>query len=419
MKKVLFTTVLCLIVGFSYAQKKALNDAKNEIKNNAPNFTEARANIQSALEDPETKDLAETWYVAGSIETKLFDNESAKELIPNNPAKPDYKSMYEALWNSIPFFLKSDSLDQFPDAKGKVKPKYRKDIKSIITANRPYFINGGAYHLDEKDYKMAYEFFDMYLNIPEFEMFKGDKEAANKFVKDSLYIQIQYYAAVSASQMGDSYKAIALYEELKDKNYNTDEVFKFLCYEYDLLKDTVNLYRTFEEGSIRFPSDIYYLFNLINLNLASLQYDEAIQRLTQVINDSPPNAQLYNVLGVVYENTKEIEQAKSTFAKAMEIDPEYADAIGNYGRLFFNEALEDQTKANDIVDNTEYRKAIAQVKDKFRFALPYFEKAHQLKPQERDYMLGLRAIYYGLDMGDELERIETELEAFGVYTDDN
>ena len=419
MKKLLFTTVLCLIAGFSFAQKKALNEAKNEIKNNNPNFTEARANIQSALKDTDTKDLAETWYVAGSIENKQFDMESTKALIPNNPVKPDDKVMYEALWNSMPYFLQADSLDQLPDAKGKVKPKYRKDMKAIITTNRPHFINGGAYYLDEKDYKMAYNFFDMYLNIPEFEMFKGDKEAAIKFVKDSLYIQIQYYAAVSASQMGESKKAIALYEELKEKDYNTDEVYKFLCYEYDQIQDSISMLRTFKEGVVKFPSDTYYLYNLINLYNAALQYDEAIQYLTQAIEDNPQNAQLYNVLGIVYENTKEIEQAKSAFAQSMEIDPDYADAIGNYGRLFFNEALEDQTRANDIVDNTEYRNAIAQVKEKFKFALPYFEKAHQLKPEERDYMMGLRAIYYSLSMNAEFERVEAELEASGVVTDDN
>ena len=41
--------------------------------------------------------------------------------------------------------------------------------------------------------------------------------------------------------------------------------------------------------------------------------------------------------------------------------------------------------------------------------MPYFEKAHQMKPDERDYMVALRGIYYNLNMGDKFEAIEKEM----------
>lgn len=37
-----------------------------------PNFQEARDNIKGALTNPETKDDAKTWYVAGFVETPIL-----------------------------------------------------------------------------------------------------------------------------------------------------------------------------------------------------------------------------------------------------------------------------------------------------------------------------------------------------------
>ena len=40
------------------------------------------------------------------------------------------------------YFQKAYELDQLPNEKGKVKPKYTKDIKSILSANHVYLFNG-------------------------------------------------------------------------------------------------------------------------------------------------------------------------------------------------------------------------------------------------------------------------------------
>ncbi len=401
MKKLSLTLTLCLVAGLSFGQKKAVSEAKNEIKGDKPNITEARNLIKGALENPETKDLAETWFVAGNIENKQFDIERTKQLL--NQA-PNDKVMYEALGAILPYYKKADELDQLPNEKGKVKPKHRKDIKAIVLANRPYYINGGAYYFEENDYQKAYDFFSDYLNIPNLPMFQGEK-----FEEDSTYIQIKYYAAISASQMKDSEKAIAAYEDLKKYDYKSNEVYQFLCYEYEQAKDTVNLIKTLKEGVEKFPDEPYYLLTLINQYIYTNQNDEAIDYLNEAIARKPNEAQLHDVLGRIYENKKEYPKATECFEKALSLDPNYTDAIGNLGRIYFNEAVEAQSAANMITDNSEYKKAKDKARDLFKKAQPYFEKAHQLKPDNRDYMIALRGIYYSLDMGDEFDAIEAKL----------
>ena len=406
MKKLSLTIVFCLtVVVFTFGQKKAINDAKREIKNNKPNFEDARNLISEAKENPETKENSETWYVAGLIENKQFDDEKMIQEVMGQI--PDEAKMYTALGNIMPNFSVADSLDMLPDEKGKVKPKYRKDMKSIMTYNfnRLYYVAGGGYFFDNKDYKMAYKLFQQYVNIPQMEMFKGDRLAE----KDTLYTQIKYYAAISLSQIGDSEKTIAAYQDLKNDGYKENEIYQYLCSEYEQINDTINLIKTLKEGFEKFPTESYFLLSLINQYIYTGQADEAIAYLTKAIDATPEEPQLYDVLGKIYEEKQDIPNAQVNFEKALAINPEYTESIGNLGRIFFNQAVAAQTAANEIADNRKYEAAKAQTNEMFKVALPYFEQAHQMKPDDRDYMIALSRIYYVLNMGNKFNEIEKKL----------
>ena len=71
MKKVLFSMVLLLATSFAFAQKANVKEAKRIANDVKPNFKEAEQLIKEALKNPETKDLAETWDVAGFIQKRI------------------------------------------------------------------------------------------------------------------------------------------------------------------------------------------------------------------------------------------------------------------------------------------------------------------------------------------------------------
>ena len=334
MKRVLLTVALCVAASVSFAQKKAVNEAQSIAKGTTPDFSEARTLIKGALENPETKDDAKTWYVAGFIEDQQFSNERTKQVLGQQPDEP---VMYEALGSILPYFEKAYELDQLPNEKGKIKPKFTKDIKGILGANHVYYINGGAYYFDQKDYNKAYDFFEQYLKISDMPMFKGEAVAE----RDSNFMTVQFYAAVAATQLGDSQKAIAALERAKNTDYRASEVYQYLCYEYEQAKDTVNLEKTLEEGLNKFP--------------------------------------------------------------------DYIESLSNLGRVYYNQGVNKQGEANMINDAKQYQEELGKAKEFFKQALPYFEKAHQMKPEEREYMTALRGIYYNLNMGDKFDAIEAEM----------
>ena len=406
MKRVLLTVALCVAASASFAQKKVVNEAQSIAKGSNADFGEARTLIKGALENPETKDDAKTWYVAGFIEDQQFNTERAKQILGQQPNEP---VMYEALYGILPYFQKAYELDQLPNEKGKVKPKYTKDIKSILSANHVYLFNGGAYYFDKQEYKKAYDFFNQYVEISELPMFAGTQTAE----KDSTFMTVQFYAAAAASLAKDSRLAIAALERAKNTPYRQYDVYQYLCYEYGearTAQDSVMLEKTFEEGMQVFPDSAFFLNNLINTYIYSNRNEKALEMLNVAIQKNPNDANLYNVMGRVYETgLKDYANAEKNFQIALEKDPNLTDALSNIGRIYYNQGVNKLSEANMINDSKKYQEELGMAKDLFKKALPYYKKAHEAEPEKMDNMSALRGIYYNLNMGPELEAIEAEM----------
>ena len=401
MKKLTLTFVLCFMVVLAFGQKKALNVTKNEIKAAKPNIEDAKTAIQGALKHPETMDDAETWYVAGLLENKIFDLERAKEILGQ---KPNDDVMYPALDRIYPYFLKSSELDQIPDAKGKVKLKFVKDIRAIMLANRPYYINAGNYFYEKENYQKAYEVWRFYGDMPTSPIFEGDDKSFKVQLNDTSDIQIRYYAAVCAALIPNSDAAIELYNEIKDLGWKENEIYQRLAIEYTQKEDTVAYIELLKQGVLKFPQEPYYLLNLVNVNISQGQSDEAIDYLQKAIAVSPDEPQLYDVLGLIYESIKDIDKAIESIKKAVEINPDYADALSHLGRLYYNSGIEARAEADNISDSKLYNEARKKVDDLYREAIPYFEKSYQLNSDDKDAVFALRNIYYSLGNNAEYEK---------------
>jgi tetratricopeptide (TPR) repeat protein len=385
----------------SFGQKKVVNTVKNEIKDSSPNIEEARTLIKEALANPETENDAEAWYVAGLVENKQFDTEKIKEVMN---LTPNEDLMYPALDQIFPYFSKADELDQLPNEKGKVKSKYRKDIKAVMLANRPYYVNAGAYFYEKGNYKKAYENFRFYGDMSKLPMFAGEESKFETLASDTNAIKYRYFAALSASLIPDHDAAIELYTEIKDLNYNEVDCYKQLANEYYQKGDTIGFIQVLEQGTAKFPEESYFILNMINININRGEIEQAITYLQKAIVNSPNDAQLHDVLGLVYENNKNIDEAIVSIKKSLEIDPDYAEALSHIGRIYYNLGIEARGAADNISDVKLYNQEIEKVYDYFKEAIPYFEKAYKLNPKDSDAIFALRNIHYSLGNNEEYEK---------------
>lgn len=411
MKKALFLAALVLMSAGCFAQKANVKKAKNLAMQETPDFEGARAAINPALTDPETKDLAETWYIAGMIGYKQNEKAMLDQMMGQ---AVDQAAVGQAVMESYQYWLKADELAMVPtyDKKGNAKydTKTRQNIakKMLEYYDKQELVKYGIYLNEQRDYRNAYEAFKMHLGIQDLDMMQDSKMQA-KMPKDSIYDQYKYYEAIFAVQAEMHPEAIAVLEEIKDKDYEATTVNQFLYQEYVALKDTAKYVEVLQNAVVRFPNEPWFLQNLINHYIFSGQESAAIDYLNQAIEREPGVAQYHLILGNLNENQKNYDEAMKNFDNALAVDPKCADAEAGKGRVFYNQAVKMNEDAAYISDAKEYKKALAEMNEMFKKSMPYFEKAHELAPENRDYMITLRTLYYRFDMEAKYNAINEEL----------
>lgn len=405
MKKLIFFLILTLSFStVSFAQKANVRKAKDKALNeDKPDFAGAREAIKLALKDSTTKDLAETWYVAGLIGNKESDAEYKKALLNQ---KFDTLRKGKAMMESYDYFIQAIKLDMVPDTKGKVKPKFAKDIKSILKEyyiTQQHLIGYGAYQFGKEDYKGAIKTFEAFLEIPKLQVVN------NEIKMDSTYDMITYYTGLSASYAKIHDKAVSYFKSLIAKNYQLNLSYQNLSLDYLNAKDTTNYLATMKEAVNKIPNQSWFLQNLINYYIHSGKIQDAIQYLNTAIDRDPGFAQYYFVKGQLYLNTENFDEAMKVLNKGIELDPTNADIYAELGRAYFNKAVKIGQDADKIKDSKISMKEKAKADDVFKQAIPLYKKAVELKPKEVDYLIPLRQLYYRLQMDAEYSVVAKQI----------
>jgi tetratricopeptide (TPR) repeat protein len=204
-------------------------------------------------------------------------------------------------------------------------------------------------------------------------------------------------------------EAVEVFEAIKNGLYEPIVCNQLLFQEYQALKDTVKAVQTLKDAIVRFPEEPWFLQNLINHYIFSGQIQQAIDYLNEAIEREPNVAQYHYIKGNLDENQRHQEAALADFDRALQLDPKMADAVAGKGRVYYNNAVRMNEEAANISDAKAYKKALEDMNAEFRKSLPFFEEAHQMEPDNRDYMITLRTLYYRFDMNDKYEAIKAEL----------
>ena len=422
MKKVLFVAALLIgATSMSFAQEKTVKEAKKIANGTNPDFAKAEELINQALVNPETKDLAETWDVAGFIQRRRSEEEMKNAYL----RKPyDTLQVYNSALNMCRYYFKCDELAQIPNEKGKIKNKYRKSNAATMLNERGNLINGGIQYYNtylgsqsKEDGQKALDFFGTYVDFANHPMF----EKENLLQTDTILPTIAYYASMVATRLEDYPSVLKYAPYAKDDK----EVGKFAMeLESTALKaegDTAKWIASLQEGIQKYPDHQFFFGNLIDYYSNSNKYDEALKFADDMLAKDPNNTFYLYVKGYLYHNMytvlreKDAAQAAEALNKAIEfyqktteIDPNYAEAYSNLGLVYCLQAQDFSEKATTDVNDPKYQQDQAALKVFYEKARPCYEKARQLQPEKKELWLnGLYRVYYNLQMGPEFEEIES------------
>jgi tetratricopeptide (TPR) repeat protein len=190
--------------------------------------------------------------------------------------------------------------------------------------------------------------------------------------------------------LGEIYynKGITLKEKYKQSNNTEDSLAAMQQF-----NEAINV---LEEGRKVHPQDPELLVTLSNSYIAANKVDVAIDAFKAGVEQDPGNKYYRYNYGVLLLGSSRYADAEEQFLKAIEIDPEYQNAIYNLAVTYvrWGTQMNEQADQNDPNATAEYKK-------KYEAALPYLEKVVEMNATDPAMWELLGRVYTVLNMTDD------------------
>jgi len=385
MKKVIYSIALLIFAAnFALAQyepKGKVNKAESAL--NSGDLDEAKAEVDLAFEvDKKGKVTSKekNWYVRGQVYKNIFLDSGKYKSLDDN-----------ALGKAVESYNKVMEMEE--NENGVYTVYSENDLNQLYGT----VINAGADAYNNSNYKDAYEAFDLAL-----EVYPSDTTAL-------------LYAGTAAQQAEMYDKAVEAYEQLVETGNANKDIYKALVYIYrNLEKDEDAALGILDKAIKKFPEDDIFSQEKITLLITSKRSEEAKEELRKQIEQNPDNALLQYQLGYLYDELDQNDKALDAYKQAIKIDSGYYDALFNAGAIYYNRGVDIIKELNNL-SVKEYNKQEAEFNKKwkaeFKKALPYFEKAYEVNPDELPLIETLAGVYIRMGMNEKAKPLEEKIQA--------
>ncbi len=169
----------------------------------------------------------------------------------------------------------------------------------------------------------------------------------------------------------------------------------------------VNAVSAFEKAYAAEPDSAINITNLIDAYDRTKNSDKALALTSGAVQKNPDNKFFRYAYGVFLLKQDKFETAIEQFSKALELDPNYADARYNLGVSYLNWGVQMRKEATEKAEADQKKAGRGkQVKTddsyiaKFKAALPYLEQSSALRPDDAALWQQLGRLYAILNQPD-------------------
>ncbi|MFW6351347.1 MAG: tetratricopeptide repeat protein [Bacteroidota bacterium] len=392
MKKIAIIALTFLFfVNITEAQKREVRKANRNL--NKANFEEALTHINNALEDESTQKESDTWvlYTKILMEISASEDESVRNLVEDPLDKA-----YDAI-------QKAEELDE--------ENKNMLEIQQTLLVLSEYFFNAAAVEYNEENFDKASQLF-----------FKSYK-VSESF--ESIDTSTLYNAGLSAEMAGNIDDAYEYYVETEEYDYDQPFLYSSLANISAQKENMEEATEWIKKGRERYPENLDLIFSEANIYLTTGNIPEAERVLEIAIERDPENPNLHYAFAVNYDQmsrdtlfSKEerqfaYQEAIKSYEKAIELKPDYFDAIYNLGALHFNEGIALYVEAEEILredmDFEAYEEKEKEVLELWLEARPYLEQAFEMidedDPNYEVVLRSLRELYMRTKQEEKVEEV--------------
>ena len=349
-----------MMASSAMAQMSLVKEAEKFVGSNNPQeLMSALEKIEPATQNPESKDNALTWFTAGRLAFKLFDQMQALRSVGQDAGTIDNAMMGEVLNEGFDAMFKALSLDSVKetnkdgsfklDKNGnpQIKTKYSKDIINSLVSH----IQDAGRLADEQrgaeNYAGAAKSYGTFIEL----VTSPFAKAQNINYADTAVREIRFLEGFCYFFAKDYANALPSLMASKKMGYTENQIDEFVV-------ETVQ--------------------NAVQAIVNNQEYAKAYQLLDNVIADDPNNARIYDVKGRVFEieDDKNMDRAIEVYKKVVSLNPNYAQGFYDLGRAL---CLKAQNTINDNPDmtNAQLKTILAPI---YAEAEPLLEKVCQLEP---------------------------------------
>jgi tetratricopeptide (TPR) repeat protein len=387
MKKILLLIAAVSISIGAMSQKGKVTNALSLIDQGI--LDKAKESIDQALVNESTISWFNTYFAKGKLCQASYESEN-----------PTFKALYsDPLLEAYASFEKAMELDP----KGSIKKRIITNM--IYNSLAVNLYNQGSARFEAKDYPGALKSFETQILITESDKYAGA-------IDTGMY----YNAGLAAVNSGKHQEAIKYFEKCAEMKYLGITPYYQIYESYLGLGDTVKAESILKDLPNLFPDDKTITLQLIDLYIKSNKNDEALKYIKVAKENDPTNYSLYFAAGIMFLNQSKYDEAIVELTKSVELKSDVFDTQYGLGASYINKAADMFKQANDIMDVKKYGDAIDQANSVYAKALPYMEKAHELKPEDIYAMGSLQELYYRLKAKDpslapKYEAIKAQLDA--------
>lgn len=393
MKRILFLMLMLIAVAVS-AQKKQkpnLNKALKHLQDGQ--LAEAKEMIDEATTYEKTMNDGKTWYYRGLIYAAIdTTSNSAFKSLADDPFKTAMESFAKAdqMAKSGTEYFTSDPTTVIPVTKSQ---------QIGLLAN--YYLNRGAalYQADSLS--------EAIVNFEKTQVVLPDDTIA------------YFYAGIVANSLEDYDRSIKNLEKYIEKGGKSPDAYSVMINTYSGPKDdkekALETARTAKE---KFPANTEFPKVEIGLLIELEKIEEAKTGLEQAVLREPDNKTYHFYLGYVNSKLENWEPAKKNFQEALRVDPSYFDAQYYLAQVYLIDAGKIMEQVKNLGISAADKKKQAELDkllvEKYRIALPHWEKAEKLKPNDMDVLDRLRTIYYYLGDDANEKRVSAKLKTLNA-----
>ncbi|MCB0478918.1 MAG: tetratricopeptide repeat protein [Crocinitomicaceae bacterium] len=216
-------------------------------------------------------------------------------------------------------------------------------------------------------------------------------------------------AAICAEKIQRYDLAVESYKILSAEGFRGGSSYSYLANAYNNLGEDEKRKAAIDEGLAKYPNNKELIIESVNYNLSKGNKTEALSALEKAIELAPDNKTIYFAAGSTLQDLMDADDSKLDAAtreeflmkaggyydKALELDPNYADAAYNKGAMYLNAGIDTDTEKNnlDLNDRENFQRLEKKANEMFNKSIEALEVAHKLDSKNASIVKYLKILY--------------------------